>query len=125
MARRLSLHKLQGGCTLDREKTGEIWEPDGTCIHTDTLTFGYVKMAHSPVAKSSYRRPDSDQNVFSAVGYYGKGVMHSAQDHKRVAKRVAHKADKAFDLAILTSLRPGNGVWTLFRRLGQRTAYAG
>lgn len=93
-------------------------------IQVDYSWWGWVDVAHDMMPRIA--QPDPRQAVFYALGYGGNGVSFSAHAGRRMAERIAGRADPVFDLPIYDSPLPfpAQGEWAArFRRLGQRMLY--
>jgi taurine dehydrogenase large subunit len=88
-------------------------------IDIDYSWWGWVDVSHDMMPRIF--QPDPKESVFYALGYGGNGVMYAAQAGRRMAQRIAGKAD-GLDLPIFTSPLPGHAL-APFRRLGQRLLY--
>ena len=89
-------------------------------IQIDYSWWGWVDVSHDMMPRVV--QPDPSLSVFYALGYGGNGVSFSAHAGRRMADRIAGKADEAFDLPIYNSPLPGH-LFAPFRRLGQSLLY--
>ena len=89
-------------------------------IQIDYSWWGWVDVSHDMMPRIV--QPDPSHSVFYALGYGGNGVSFSAHAGRRMADRIAGKADEAFDLPIYNSPLPGH-LFAPFRRLGQSLLY--
>lgn len=98
-------------------------------IRIDYSWWGWVDVSHDMMPRIS--QPDPKEAVFYALGYGGNGVSFSAHAGRRMAQRIAGRADKAFELPIYDSPLEYPNVFNLvrsrafapFRRLGQQFLY--
>ena len=98
-------------------------------IEIEHSWWGWVDVSHDAMPRVA--QPDPKQSVFYALGYGGNGVSFSAHAGRRMAQRIAGKADRAFELPIYNSPLPYPNVLELvesrafapFRRFGQRALY--
>lgn len=98
-------------------------------IRIDYSWWGWVDVSHDMMPRIA--QPDPAQTVFYALGYGGNGVSFSAHAGRRMAQRIAGRADAAFELPIYRSaLQYPNLFDTVrsrafapWRRLGQRFLY--
>jgi len=98
-------------------------------VDIDYSWWGWVDVSHDMMPRIT--QPDPRQRVYYALGYGGNGVSFSAHAGRRLAQRIAGKADPAFELPIYkTPLEYPNLFDTVrsplfapFRRLGQRFLY--
>lgn len=98
-------------------------------IRIDYSWWGWVDVSHDMMPRIT--QPDPRQQVFYAVGYGGNGVAFSAQAGRRMAQRIAGRAEPAFELPIYASELEYPNVFNLvrsrafapFRRLGQQFLY--
>ena len=81
---------------------------------------GWVDVSHDMMPRIF--QPDPQQAIYYAMGYGGNGVMYSAQAGRRMAQMIAGKSQQ-LDLPIFTSPLPSHGIFTPFRRIGQRGMY--
>ncbi|MCB1882769.1 MAG: FAD-dependent oxidoreductase [Geminicoccaceae bacterium] len=88
-------------------------------IDVDYSWWGWVDVSHDMMPR--IYQPKSNERVFYALGYGGNGVMYSAQAGRRMAERIAGKAED-MDLPIFNSPLPGHPL-APFRRLGQAMLY--
>ncbi|WP_256987827.1 NAD(P)/FAD-dependent oxidoreductase [Bordetella genomosp. 9] len=89
-------------------------------IDIDYSWWGWVDVSHDMMPRIA--QPDPGQNVFYALGYGGNGVSFSAHAGRRMAERIAGRADPAFSLPIYDSALPTHPL-APFRRLGQALLY--
>ncbi|CZZ87275.1 oxidoreductase [Bordetella ansorpii] len=89
-------------------------------IDIDYSWWGWVDVSHDMMPRIA--QPDPRQNVYYALGYGGNGVSFSAHAGRRMAQRIAGRADPAFDLPIYDSSLPTHPL-APFRRLGQALLY--
>lgn len=89
-------------------------------IQIDYSWWGWVDVSHDMMPRIV--QPDPAQSVFYALGYGGNGVSFSAHAGRRMADRIAGRADSAFTLPIYDSPLPLHWA-TPFRRLGQAMLY--
>jgi taurine dehydrogenase large subunit len=89
-------------------------------IDLDYSWWGWVDVSHDMMPRIF--QPDTERQIFYAMGYGGNGVMYSAQAGKRMAQMIAGKG-QGLDLPIFTSQLPSHGILTPFRRIGQRFMY--
>ena len=76
-------------------------------------------------------QPDPRQSVFYALGYGGNGVAFSAHAGRRMAQRIAGRADPAFQLPIYRDALEYPNLFNAvrsrafapFRRVGQAALY--
>ncbi|MFO1219520.1 MAG: FAD-dependent oxidoreductase [Burkholderiaceae bacterium] len=98
-------------------------------IRIDYSWWGWVDVSHDMMPRIT--QPDAKASVFYALGYGGNGVSFSAHAGRRLAQRIAGRADNAFELPIYNSpLEYPNVLDTVrsrafapFRRFGQRFLY--
>lgn len=98
-------------------------------IQIDYSWWGWVDVSHDMMPRIT--QPDPKESVFYALGYGGNGVSYSAHAGRRLAQRIAGRADKCFELPIYNSaLEYPNLFDTVrsrsfapFRRFGQRFLY--
>lgn len=98
-------------------------------IEIEHSWWGWVDVSHDMMPRVT--QPDPRETVFYALGYGGNGVSFSAHAGRRMAQRIAGKADKAFELPIYKSPLEYPNVMNLvrsrafapFRRFGQRALY--
>ncbi len=98
-------------------------------IRIDYSWWGWVDVSHDMMPRIA--QPDPRQTVYYALGYGGNGVSFSAHAGRRMAQRIAGKADKAFELPIYNSALEYPNVFNTvrsrafapFRRFGQRFLY--
>lgn len=98
-------------------------------IDIDYSWWGWVDVSHDMMPRIT--QPDPGQSVFYALGYGGNGVSFSAHAGRRLAQRIAGRADTAFELPIYRSALEYPNVFNLvrsrafapFRRVGQRFLY--
>lgn len=98
-------------------------------IPIDYSWWGWVDVSHDMMPRIT--QPDPQQSVFYALGYGGNGVSFSAHAGRRMAQRIAGKADTAFQLPIYAKpLEYPNVFDTVrsrafapFRRIGQQFLY--
>lgn len=98
-------------------------------IRIDHSWWGWVDVSHDMMPRIA--QPDAGQQVFYALGYGGNGVSFSAHAGRRMAQRIAGKADEAFRLPIYDSPLEYPNVlnavrsraFAPFRRLGQQVLY--
>ncbi|MFO1270008.1 MAG: FAD-dependent oxidoreductase [Rubrivivax sp.] len=98
-------------------------------IAIDYSWWGWVDVSHDMMPRIT--QPDAKASVFYALGYGGNGVSFSAHAGRRLAQRIAGRADNAFELPIYDSaLQYPNVLDTVrsrafapFRRFGQRFLY--
>ncbi|MBL8352223.1 MAG: FAD-binding oxidoreductase [Burkholderiaceae bacterium] len=98
-------------------------------VGIDYSWWGWVDVSHDMMPRIT--QPDPAQSVFYALGYGGNGVSFSAHAGRRMAQRIAGKADRAFELPIYDSALEYPNVMNLvrsrafapFRRFGQRALY--
>lgn len=91
--------------------------------------WGWVDVSHDMMPRIT--QPDPAQALFYALGYGGNGVAFSAHAGRRLAERIAGKAQAAFELPIYKTPLEYPNVFNLlrsqafapFRRLGQRGLY--
>ncbi|KAB2916371.1 MAG: FAD-binding oxidoreductase [Hyphomicrobiaceae bacterium] len=88
-------------------------------IDIDYSWWGWVDVSHDMMPRIA--QPDARERVFYALGYGGNGVMYAAQAGRRMAEKIAGKADR-HELPIFSSPLPGHPL-APFRRLGQRVLY--
>lgn len=94
--------------------------PALTGIELDYSWWGWVDVSHDMMPRIT--QPDPAEQLFYAMGYGGNGVMYSAQAGRRLAQWVAGQGQQ-LTLPIFTSPLPSHGIFSPFRRLGQRFAY--
>ena len=98
-------------------------------VRIDYSWWGWVDVSHDMMPRIT--QPDPNASVFYALGYGGNGVSFSAHAGRRMAQRIAGKADTAFELPIYrTPLEYPNVFNTVrsrafapFRRVGQQFLY--
>jgi glycine/D-amino acid oxidase-like deaminating enzyme len=98
-------------------------------VQIDYSWWGWVDVSHDMMPRIA--QPDPKETVFYALGYGGNGVSFSAHAGRRMAQRIASKADTAFELPIYNSALEYPNVMNLirsrafapFRRVGQRALY--
>jgi glycine/D-amino acid oxidase-like deaminating enzyme len=98
-------------------------------IGIDYSWWGWVDVSHDMMPRIA--QPDAKEAVFYALGYGGNGVSFSAHAGRRMAQRIAGKADPAFELPIYGSALEYPNVMNVarsrafapFRRLGQQMLY--
>ncbi len=98
-------------------------------IQIDYSWWGWVDVSHDMMPRVT--QPDPRESVFYALGYGGNGVSFSAHAGRRMAQRIAGKADTAFQLPIYDKpLEYPNLFNTVrsrafapFRRAGQQCLY--
>jgi glycine/D-amino acid oxidase-like deaminating enzyme len=98
-------------------------------VGIDHSWWGWVDVSHDMMPRIA--QPDPSESVFYALGYGGNGVSFSAHAGRRMAQRIAGKADRAFELPIYDSALEYPNVMNLvrsrafapFRRFGQRALY--
>ncbi len=98
-------------------------------IAIDYSWWGWVDVSHDMMPRIS--QPDPKEAIFYALGYGGNGVSFSAHAGRRMALRIAGKADKAFELPIYNAPLEYPNVFNVvrsrafapFRRLGQQFLY--
>lgn len=98
-------------------------------IRIDHSWWGWVDVSHDMMPR--VMQPDARQQVFYALGYGGNGVSFSAHAGRRMAQRIAGKADRAFELPIYDSQLEYPNAFNLvrsrafapFRRVGQQFLY--
>ncbi len=99
-------------------------------IDIDYSWWGWVDVSHDMMPRVF--QPDSQQQLFYALGYGGNGVSFSAHAGKRMAQRIAGRYDKSLEtLPIYDSALPypllmnaiESRAFAPFRRLGQRALY--
>jgi len=98
-------------------------------VAVDYSWWGWVDVSHDMMPRIT--QPEPGQRVYYALGYGGNGVSFSAHAGRRLAQRIAGKADPAFELPIYKApLEYPNLFDTVrsplfvpFRRLGQRFLY--
>jgi glycine/D-amino acid oxidase-like deaminating enzyme len=98
-------------------------------IRIDYSWWGWVDVSHDMMPRVV--QPDPGASVFYALGYGGNGVAFSAHAGRRMAQRIAGRADPAFELPIYDSALEYPNVMNLvrsrafapFRRIGQRFLY--
>ena len=98
-------------------------------IRIDHSWWGWVDVSHDMMPRIT--QPDPKASVFYALGYGGNGVSFSAHAGRRMAQRIAGRADPAFELPIYASpLEYPNVFDTVrsrafapFRRVGQNVLY--
>jgi glycine/D-amino acid oxidase-like deaminating enzyme len=98
-------------------------------IRIDYSWWGWVDVSHDMMPR--VMQPDPRESVFYAVGYGGNGVAFSAHAGRRMAQRIAGRADPSFTLPIYDSELEYPNVFDLvrsrafapFRRVGQRFLY--
>lgn len=91
--------------------------------------WGWVDVSHDMMPRIT--QPDPRAQVFYALGYGGNGVSFSAHAGRRLAQRIAGRADTAFQLPIYDSPLEYPNVFNAvrsrafapFRRMGQRFLY--
>lgn len=91
--------------------------------------WGWVDVSHDMMPRIT--QPDPAEPLFYALGYGGNGVSFSAHAGRRLAERIAGKADATFELPIYKTPLEYPNVFNLvrspafapFRRLGQRGLY--
>ena len=89
-------------------------------IDLDYSWWGWVDVSHDMMPRIF--QPDSEEQIYYAMGYGGNGVMYSAQAGRRMAQMIAGKGGE-LDLPIFNPPLPSHGILTPFRRLGQRFMY--
>jgi glycine/D-amino acid oxidase-like deaminating enzyme len=98
-------------------------------IRIDYSWWGWVDVSHDMMPRIT--QPDPAETVFYALGYGGNGVSFSAHAGRRLAQRIAGKADAAFELPIYDTPLEHPNVFNLvrsrafapFRRIGQQFLY--
>ena len=98
-------------------------------IKIDHSWWGWVDVSHDMMPRIA--QPDAGQSVFYALGYDGNGVAFSAHAGKRLAQRIAGRADAALQLPIYNSALEYPNLFNLvrsralapFRRGGQAALY--
>ncbi len=98
-------------------------------IKIDYSWWGWVDVSHDMMPRVT--QPDPKETVFYALGYGGNGVSFSAHAGRRMAQRIAGKADTAFQLPIYDKPLEYPNVFNTvrsrafapFRRLGQQFLY--
>ena len=98
-------------------------------IQIDYSWWGWVDVSHDMMPRVT--QPDAKESVFYALGYGGNGVSFSAHAGRRMAQRIAGKADNAFTLPIYHAPLEYPNAFNLvrsrafapFRRLGQQFLY--
>ncbi|MGH8668810.1 MAG: NAD(P)/FAD-dependent oxidoreductase [Burkholderiales bacterium] len=99
-------------------------------IEIDYSWWGWVDVSHDMMPRVI--QPDPRQSVFYALGYGGNGVSFSSHAGRRMAQRIAGKADEVFRvLPIYNSPLPypfllnriESRALAPFRRFGQRMLY--
>jgi glycine/D-amino acid oxidase-like deaminating enzyme len=91
--------------------------------------WGWVDVSHDMMPRIA--QPDPCERVFYALGYGGNGVAFSAHAGRRMAQRIAGRADPAFQLPLYNSELEYPNLFELvrsrafspFRRLGQQLLY--
>ena len=98
-------------------------------IQIDYSWWGWVDVSHDMMPR--IMQPNPRESVFYALGYGGNGVSFSAHAGRRMAQRIAGKADRVFALPIYDSELQYPNAFNLvrsralapFRRWGQRFLY--
>ena len=98
-------------------------------IAIDHSWWGWVDVSHDMMPRIT--QPDPRQSVFYALGYGGNGVAFSAHAGRRMAQRIAGRADPAFQLPIYRDALEYPNLFNAvrsrafapFRRVGQAALY--